>query len=86
MGVLKVLHLTVSNLGWCRCLERIDFNSFNFGKGMAVFKEQIFKLFLHWEGVAVMKNLNLTVSTLQGCGGIESAAFNSFSFARVWWS
>ena len=45
-----------------------------------------FKLFLHWEVVAVLKNLNLTVSTLQGCGGIESPAFNSFYFARVWGS
>ena len=32
MGVLKVLNLTVSNLGWCSGLERTDFNSFNFGK------------------------------------------------------
>ena len=39
--VLKVLDLTVSTLGGCGGLERTDFNSFYFGKGVAVLKELI---------------------------------------------
>ena len=36
--VLKVLDLTVSTLGGCGGLERTDFNSFYFGKSVAVLK------------------------------------------------
>ena len=45
-----------------------------------------FKLFLHWEVVAVLINPNLTVSTLQGCGSLERTDFNSFYFGKVWQS
>ena len=41
MGVLKELILTVSTLGGCGSLERTDFNSFYFRKGVAVLKELI---------------------------------------------
>ena len=36
---MKELDLTVSTLGECSGLERTDFNSFYFGKDMAVLKE-----------------------------------------------
>ena len=39
--VLKELILTVSTLGGCGSLEKTDFNSFYFGKGVAVLKELI---------------------------------------------
>ena len=41
MAVLKELILTVSTLQGCGSLERTDFNSFYFGKGVAVLKELI---------------------------------------------
>ena len=41
MGVLKLLDLTVSTLQGCGSLERTDFNSFYFEKGVAVLKELI---------------------------------------------
>ena len=39
--VLKFIDLTVSNLQGCGSLERTKFNSFYFGKGVAVLKELI---------------------------------------------
>ena len=48
MVVLKELILTVSTLGRCGSLERTDFNSFYFAKGM----------------LQTLKELDLTVSTL----------------------
>ena len=38
MAVLKELILTVSTLGRCGRLERTDFNSFYFGKGVLILK------------------------------------------------
>ena len=41
MAFLKELILTVSTLGGCGGLERTDFNSIYFGKGMVVLKQLI---------------------------------------------
>ena len=43
--VLKELNLTVSTLGGCGGLERTQFYSFHFGKGVVVLMELIFNSF-----------------------------------------
>ena len=55
----------------CGSLERTDFNSFYFGKCVAVLKKLILIVSTLWKGVAVLKELILTVSTLGRCGSLE---------------
>ena len=79
MAGLKKLISTVSTLGRCGSLEKTEFKSFYFGKGVVVLKvldltvftlgrygslERNYLMFLLWEGVAVLKEVILTVSTL----------------------
>ena len=55
-GFESQLDLTISTLEECSGLERTDFNSFYFGKGVAVLKEMILTVST-WECVAVLKEL-----------------------------
>ena len=67
MAVLKELILTVSTLRRCGSLERTDFNSFYFGKGVAVLK----KLDLT---VSTLQGV---------CSGLDRTDFNTFYLRRV---
>ena len=51
-------------------LERTDFNSFYFSKGVAVLKELILTVY----------------TSLEECDGLERTDSNSFYFGKVWQS
>ena len=69
-------------------LERTDFNSFYFGKGVAVMKKLNLTVstLQGCGGLERTDFLDLTVSTLGRCGSLERTDFNTFYFGKLWQS
>ena len=80
----KNYFFTVSILGWCGGLVRMNFSQFLLWDGVVVLKELIFNSFY----IGIMwwscQNSFFTVSTLGWCGGPDRTDFYHFQFRRVW--
>ena len=68
--VLKELILTVSTVGRCGSLQRIDFTQFLLCKGVAV----------------LLDRTDFNSFYFVRCGSLERTGFNSFDFGTVHWS